>query len=79
MSWWVIPTRREWVAAADSVDTLQRASNCAVLLHCLNKVAAARRVKTALLAEDRTQKDLIQPDKADQDPTWQVDEHFPEC
>jgi hypothetical protein len=49
-----------------------------MLLYRLDEVATAGRMKATLLADQRTQKDLIQPYNADENATGQVDEHFPE-
>jgi hypothetical protein len=49
-----------------------------MLLHRLDEVATAGRMKATLLADQRTQKDLIQPHNADENAAGQVDEHFPE-
>lgn len=67
----------EWVAAADSPDAFARSTDRSVLLHRLDEVAAAGRMEAALLPDNWTQKDLIQPDHADQNSAGQVHQQFP--
>lgn len=75
---WVVAAGIERVAAADSPGTFQRTFDGSVLLDCLDEVAAAGRVKAALLTDERTQEDLIEPYYADEDSARQVDDQFPE-
>lgn len=66
------------MTAADSPDAFERTFDCSMFLHGLDEIATARGVKTTLLPEQGTQKDLIDPHHADQDSTGQVNELFPE-
>ena len=67
----------ERVAAADSPEAFARSTDCSVLLHCLNEIAAAGRMEAALLPDDRTQEDLIQPHHADQNSAGHVNQQLP--
>src|SRR5947208_149630 len=66
------PLRRivaAWVprmAAANPPYAAQRAGDRPVLPHGLDEVVAARRLKTAMTAEDRAEKNLIEPHQADE-------------
>lgn len=68
----------ERMAATDPPEPLKGSSDGPVFLHRLNEVMAAGRMKAALLPEDRTQKDLIESDHANENSTRQVDELLPE-
>lgn len=74
----VVTTGVKRVASTDSPGPFQRAFDRSMLLHRLDEVATAGRMKATLLADQRTQKDLIQPHNADENAAGQVDEHFPE-
>src|SRR5688572_7512715 len=54
------------IAAADPPQPFERAADRAVLLHGANIVMTAGRLKPALTAKKRAQKDLVQPHTADQ-------------
>lgn len=75
---WVVAAGVERVAPADSPGAFQRALDRSVFLHRLDEIAAARRVKAALLPDQRAQKNLIQPHHADQNSARQVDQKVPE-
>lgn len=77
-SGWVIAAFVERVTAADSPDPLERASDRPVLLHRLNKVAAAGRMKAALLAKNRAQKYLIEPHDPNKTSPRKINQRFPE-
>lgn len=49
-----------------------------MLLNCLDEIATARRLKAALLPDQRAEKNLIQSHHADQNSARQVDKHVHE-
>ncbi len=60
----VIATRMKRVAATNSHGSATRSRNDTVLIHRLNVVVAAGRLKSALPANDRTQSPLVDPHQA---------------
>ncbi len=54
------------MAAANSQCPFECALNCAVLFDGPDEIGAATRVKSALVAEDWTEENLIQPHEGDQ-------------
>lgn len=71
-----MPTWVEWVATADSPQTFGRPNNDTVFLNRLDKVRATGRRKSALLAHNGTQENLVQPDQLDQNQAGQTIEEF---
>jgi len=71
-----MPTWVEWVATADSPQTFDRPNNDTVFLNRLDKVGATGRRKSALLAHNGTQENLVQPDQLDQNQAGQTIEEF---
>ncbi len=54
------------VAAANSERPFKRPFDCSVLFDGTDEIGAATRVKSALVAKDWAEENLIQPDKGDQ-------------
>ena len=63
---WVVAAWVPGVAAADAERAFPGSSDRAVLTDRSNHVVAARRLKTALLADDRAQRELIDAHKSNQ-------------
>lgn len=83
---WLVEVQLRWIetafvpgiAAADAPDAFGGADYRTVLLHCLDEVIAASGAKAALIAKYGAQEDLVQPNAADQEPSWHTDENCPD-
>lgn len=64
------------MAAANPSDALDAAAKWPIFLNRTYKIMTARRVKAAVPAENRPQKDLVQPNRLDQEPTGQAPQPF---
>ena len=65
-----------WVATADAEYALRRTSDCAVLVHRLNEVVAARWLEAAVPAQHRADEQLIEPDTGNQQQARQTNDPF---
>ncbi len=60
-----MPAGMERMAAADAAHTAPAPDDHSVLFHGFDKVPAARWVKPALPSDNRTERELVAPDEAD--------------
>ena len=61
-----MPSCMPWMASADAEYALRRASDGTILLHGLNEVVAARRLKPAVLSQQWADEQLVEPDCCNQ-------------
>ena len=66
---WVVTPWTKRVTTADAAHASPTSDEDTVFLHGLDEVVTARRVKSALPSDDRTQRELVATDEADQQPS----------
>lgn len=68
-SWRIITPLAEGVAAADPPDTSQAPADGTVFFHRSNEIVAARRLETALAADDGAERPLVDANESDEHET----------
>ena len=68
--WRVITPLTKRVAATNAPDAFETAADCPVFLHGSNEVVAARRLKTALAADDGAECPLVDADEENEQEAW---------
>lgn len=76
---WIVSAFAKWVAAENAVEASPTSAPKPVLLHGADHIVAARRLKSATAANDRTQRELIQTHQRDEQSRGQFRKGHPKA